>query len=110
MRTLILAVLLASACGTARRGEPLLAGPIQLSGNAFQGKLLFMKQCNQCHPNGEAATGPSINNKPIPRAVMTLQIRKGVLGTMPKFSEHDLSDQEVGAILDYIEAMRKHRP
>jgi mono/diheme cytochrome c family protein len=109
MRAVWVATLfLGGACASPRRGVPIV-GPIELSANAQAGKLLFMRDCNQCHPNGEAATGPAINNKPIPRAVMTLQIRKGVLGTMPKFSENDLSDAQIGQILDYVDALRKHQ-
>jgi hypothetical protein len=31
------------------------------------------------------------------------------LGTMPKFSENDVSDAQIGQILDYVDALRKHR-
>jgi mono/diheme cytochrome c family protein len=95
------------ACGSARRGEP-IAGPVSLSAREQQGQVLFMHDCNQCHPGGDAATGPAINNKPLPRAVMKLQIRKGVLGTMPAFSEAELSDPQVELILDYMEALQDH--
>jgi mono/diheme cytochrome c family protein len=96
-----------SACGSPRRGEAVV-GPISLSAREQQGKVLFMHQCNQCHPGGDAATGPAINNKSIPRPVMQLQIRKGVLGSMPAFSEAELSDQQVDLILDYISAVQQH--
>jgi hypothetical protein len=39
---------------------------------------------------------------------MTLQIRQAVLGTMPKFSQNELADNEVDQILDYVEELRKH--
>jgi mono/diheme cytochrome c family protein len=107
MRLLMMTVLLA-ACGSARVGVP-LKGPLALNDNEAKGQLLFMRHCNQCHPNGEGGLGPAINNKPIPRLVMKLQIRKGVLGSMPAFHEGDLSDADVDAVLDYVEALRKHR-
>jgi mono/diheme cytochrome c family protein len=95
------------ACGSARRGEP-IAGPISLSAKEQQGEVLFMHNCNQCHPGGDAATGPAINNKHvIPRAVMKLQVRKGVLGSMPAFAEAELSDEQVELILDYVEALQR---
>jgi mono/diheme cytochrome c family protein len=110
MRALIASAacsMLIAACGSARRGEP-LAGPISLSVKEQQGQVLFMHNCNQCHPGGDAATGPAINDKrPIPRAVMKLQIRKGVLGSMPSFSQAELSDEQVELILDYVERLQK---
>jgi mono/diheme cytochrome c family protein len=99
--------LLGVACGSSRRGEA-VAGPISLSARAQQGQVLFMHQCNQCHPQGDAATGSALNDKPVPRAVMKLQIRKGVLGTMPAFPESELSDAQVELILDYVEALQEH--
>src|SRR4051812_7632137 len=108
MRAAVLTLLLVSACGTARVGVP-IAGPLALNDSESKGQLLFMRHCNQCHPNGEGGLGPAINNKPIPRLVMKLQIRKGVLGSMPAFHEGDLSDADVEAVLDYVGALRKHR-
>jgi mono/diheme cytochrome c family protein len=107
MRVAIVSVLLLTACASGRRGVPLV-GPIELSADAQAGKVVFMRQCNQCHPGGEAATGPAINNKSIPRPVMTLQIRQGVLGIMPKFSAKELSDKQLDSLLDYLEVLRQH--
>ena len=56
----------------------------------------------------DSAVGTAINDKPIPRPVMKLQIRQGVLGTMPSFSEKELSDQQVELILDYVDALQQH--
>jgi mono/diheme cytochrome c family protein len=110
MRTLVVAALFAAAagCGTARRGVPLM-GPIAHSDTGMRGKILFMHNCNQCHPGGDAATGPAINNKWIPDPVMKLQIRKGVLGSMPAFSDKDLSNQDVDDILVYLNELRKKK-
>jgi mono/diheme cytochrome c family protein len=113
MRTLLVvtavaAIVAVAACGSARRGVP-LNGPIQHSADGFHGKILFMHNCNQCHPGGDAAVGPAINNKWIPDAVMKLQIRKGVLGSMPAFSDKELSDQDVDHILIYLNELRKRK-
>jgi mono/diheme cytochrome c family protein len=105
MRCALLLTLLLAACGSARRGVP-VAGPTPLSPSAQEGRVLFMKYCHQCHPGGEASTGPALNNKEIPRAVMTLQVREGVLGTMPAFSEAEISDGDLDKILDYVETLR----
>jgi mono/diheme cytochrome c family protein len=108
MMRVVFLTMMVIGCGSPRRGIP-LAGPMALNDTQAKGQLLFMRHCNQCHPNGEGGLGPSMNNKPIPRAVMKLQIRKGVLGSMPAFHEGDLSDGDVEAVLDYVEALRKHK-
>jgi hypothetical protein len=61
MRILIVAAGLVAiaGCGTARRGVPIM-GPIAHSDTGMHGKILFMHNCNQCHPGGDAATGPAI--------------------------------------------------
>ena len=97
-----------AACGTARRGVPIM-GPIAHSDAGMHGKVLFMHSCNQCHPGGDAAVGPAINNKWIPDPVMKLQIRKGVLGSMPAFSDKELSDKDVDDILVYLNELRKKK-
>lgn len=97
------------ACGSARRGVP-VAGPLQLSAEAKQGEVLFMRHCNQCHPNGEAGVGTAINNKSVPHPVMKLQIRNGVLGSMPSFPESVISDQDVDKILAFTDALEEHSP
>jgi mono/diheme cytochrome c family protein len=96
-------------CGSARRSEPIV-GPITLSGKAAEGEIAFMRQCNSCHPHGEAGVGPAINNKPLPAPAIKLQIRTGALGgTMPPFSPQELPDDQVDTIIAYLEAIR-HPP
>jgi mono/diheme cytochrome c family protein len=109
MRTFAIAAVLLSACASARRGEP-VAGPLQLDDRARQGEIAFMHYCNQCHPGGEAGTGTSINNKPVPHVAMRLQVRQGVLGIMPKFSDAELPDHELDLILDYLDALASRHP
>jgi mono/diheme cytochrome c family protein len=79
-----------------------------LDANQSHGRALFMRHCYQCHPGGEAGVGPAINNKSIPDPVMKLQIRQGVLGTMPKFPSEVISDQDVHRILDYLAVLGEH--
>jgi mono/diheme cytochrome c family protein len=67
-----------------------------------------MRHCNQCHPGGEAGVGTAINNKSVPHAVMKLQIRNGVLGSMPKFPDSVISDEDVDRILAYTDALSDH--
>jgi mono/diheme cytochrome c family protein len=95
------------ACGGARAGVPLV-GPIELNAQQHTGKLVFMRECNQCHPGGEGATGPALNDKPLPRPLVTIKVREGALGSMPKFPEHEISDPQLDALLDYLEVLREH--
>lgn len=99
------ALLLLVACGSARRGIP-IAGPMNLANSqAAYGERVFMQKCSQCHPRGEAGLAPAINNKPLPAFLIRFQIRHGI-GAMPAFSEDELSDSEVEAIIIYLEHMR----
>jgi mono/diheme cytochrome c family protein len=106
---LLLGILvLLSACGSARRTEP-IAGPMPVAvGHLTEGRKLFMRNCDQCHPRGEAGLAPALNNKPLPAFFMKFQVRHG-LGAMPSFSKDDISDQELEDIIHYLQALRQHQ-
>jgi mono/diheme cytochrome c family protein len=93
------------AC-SARRSEP-LAGPLTLSPQAAQGRLLFMRYCHQCHPGGEAGVGPAINNKPLPAFAIWFQVRHG-FGAMPAFDEDEVSAAQLDDLIVYLQALRRH--
>ena len=97
----------AAACGSSRRSEPILGPPPLDSPEELKGEQLFMKFCNQCHPGGAGGLGPGLNNKPAPAAAIRLQIRKG-LGAMPAFSDDEIIDPDVEAIIAYMLAMRSY--
>lgn len=99
----VLLIVLAAACGPARRGEPFVN--LQLTDAERQGQEHFMHHCHQCHPGGSAGLGPALNNKPLPRSLMRFQVRHG-LGAMPKFSEEKISDEDLERILDFLKALR----
>jgi mono/diheme cytochrome c family protein len=101
---LLLVVAAVTACGPARRGEP-FASP-RLAENERTGQEHFMHHCHECHPGGDAGLGPALNNKPLPRWLMKRQVRHG-LGAMPGFSEQEISDGDLGLILDYLKALRR---
>lgn len=102
---IILLAMAMTAC-SARKGvpytEPLAAGSEEVQ----QGKVLFHKYCNSCHPNGTAGLGPALNNKPLPGFAIRFQIRNGV-GAMPAFGDDKISDDEVGKIVAYLKELRK---
>lgn len=95
------------ACGSARRGEP-IAGPLEISSQkAANGQLVFMRNCNQCHPWGEAGVGPALNNKPLPAFLIKIQVRKGI-GAMPSFPKEHISDSDLEDLILYIKTLRHH--
>ena len=97
---------LAIGCGPARRSEPLM-GPLVLSEAEKSGQSSYMKYCHQCHPGGEAGLGPSLNDKGLPTFLKKFQVRQGI-GSMPSFSDDEISDDELDAIMTYLKALRNH--
>ncbi|WP_164017668.1 c-type cytochrome [Pyxidicoccus trucidator] len=102
-----LAVLALAACGPARRG-PAFGAPRQFTEQEQEGRVLFMRHCNQCHPGGAGGLGPSINNKPLPALAMRTQIRQGV-GAMPAFTDEMLNDTQVDAIVAYLNELQEEK-
>lgn len=102
-------LLAASACGPARRGEP-VAGPLDLSdASVLRGRAVFDTHCYKCHTGGEGGMSPIINDKPLPKFLMAFQIRKG-LGAMPAFSGEEIGERELEDLLNYLVALRRHEP
>jgi mono/diheme cytochrome c family protein len=102
----VTAVIAGAGCGATRRLPP-LAPPPALSAQAATGQVAFMEKCNQCHPGGEAGLGPALNDKPFPSFLKQFQVRHGV-GVMPHFSQEELSDAQLDAILEYLGAIRQN--
>ena len=99
-------LLLTTGC-SARRGEP-IAGPLAISQPEItRGQQVFMRECHQCHPGGEAGLGPAINNKPLPGFLIKIQVRNG-LGAMPAFSQNEISPEDLDRLVDYLKALRNH--
>jgi mono/diheme cytochrome c family protein len=98
------------SCGTARRGEPFQGNKNFAEGSkAAKGMIIYNKNCQPCHPNGETGIGPSLNNKPVPGFLIRRQIRFG-LGAMPPFNKSQISETEMSQLLTYIKAFRKKKP
>jgi mono/diheme cytochrome c family protein len=107
--TVAASVLLAlPACYPSRRAEPVV-GPMTLADPALQrGRIVYDRYCYKCHTEGEGGLGPILNDKPLPRFLMKLQVRVG-LGFMPAFSSREISDEELDDLVNYIVALRHHR-
>jgi mono/diheme cytochrome c family protein len=102
---LLLLVAALAACGSPRRGEPII-GPLALDTRLERGRQVYQQHCYKCHTQGEGGMGPIINDKPLPKFLMRLQTRVG-LGTMPSFSRQQISDEDLDALLDYLVALRR---
>jgi mono/diheme cytochrome c family protein len=100
------AALVAAACGTARKGEP-LAGELVLDPALLEGARVYAQHCDKCHPGGEAGLGPSLNDKPLPSFLIRTQVRAG-MGVMPSFGDDEIDDASLDRILDYLDALDRH--
>ena len=104
---IILAMGTSIASCSARRGEP-IKGPLPITSVAVEdGQKIFMRECHQCHPGGEAGLGPAINNKPLPGFMIRLQVRNGI-GAMPAFSRSDINSKEMDDLVEFLKALRRH--
>jgi mono/diheme cytochrome c family protein len=93
-------------CGSSRRDEP-VTKTLDLSPNPrlTLGQQIFNRNCHQCHPFGSAAIGPSLNDKPMMGVYIKYQVRHG-LGAMPAFDESQMPEDQLDAVVDYLQALR----
>jgi mono/diheme cytochrome c family protein len=98
----------ATACGSARRAEPLQGERRPPNATIALGEQVFDRACSQCHPGGEAGLGPSLNDKPLPQWAIKLQVRNGV-GAMPRIGSGDVSDEQLAAMTSYMVWLRRQR-
>ncbi|HEV2845585.1 MAG TPA: cytochrome c [Thermoanaerobaculia bacterium] len=109
MKAVILSILilsLAAGC-SARRSEP-VAGPFHdATPELKRGEIAFDAHCSHCHPGGEKGLAPAINNKPLPGFLIKFQVRHGV-GAMPAFSEEEIGDEDLDAMVRYLKALRRN--
>lgn len=109
---LFLTLLGLSSCGSARRTEP-IRGPLTLATNDLKrGQVVFMQNCQKCHPAGEAGVGPSINNVPLTKGLIKFRVRSKAfllgLGRMPSFKKHEISKAELNDLVRYLKVLKKH--
>jgi mono/diheme cytochrome c family protein len=100
-------VFMLTSCVPAYRGEP-ISGPLDISDpQVALGQQVFDKNCQECHPRAAAGLGPGIKDKPLPGWLIKLQVRNG-LGVMPAFSEEQISETELDAVVAYLRRLRTH--
>lgn len=102
-----LATFLFMASCSVRRSLP-IEGPLPLEDPQVKnGQILFMSNCQKCHPLGESGLGLAINSNPAPKFVKRFQVRHG-LGVMPSFKKDEISNDELDDILNYLKALKKN--
>lgn len=103
MIILFILYILGTSCSI-RRSLP-IEGPLALNDSEKAGEKVFMKNCQYCHPQGEAGLGPAIHWAP--SFAKRFQIRHGA-GAMPAFTEEHISDGELNKLIDYLKAVKKN--
>jgi mono/diheme cytochrome c family protein len=96
---------LAVGCAPTFRGPPVLEPLVHADPQVALGERVFAHACHACHPNALAGLGPGIIDRPIPNWLVRLQVRVG-LGVMPAFSAGEIDDEELDALVAYLEALR----
>lgn len=106
---LLLAALVATACGTARRGAPIVGEHEIEDPTVKRGQIVFYHFCHHCHPGGTQGLGPALNDKPLPEVAIDTQVREG-LGAMPAFGDDVISDRELDDLVAYLFWLRDLEP
>jgi mono/diheme cytochrome c family protein len=96
---------LAASCGRQRNSEPIV-GPIVLNEQQSKGQLVFFRNCNECHPNGQAGLAPALNNTLFTEAMIKHQVRQPI-ASMPNFSEDIIPAADLDALVAYLFALKQ---
>ena len=100
-------IILLQFCSVSRKSEPVVGKSfVATNTKVAHGQFVFMKNCDKCHPGGEAGLGPAINWNPAPAFVKKFQVRHG-LGAMPSFKDNKISDADLDDIAAYLKARKK---
>ncbi len=69
------------------------------------GEAVFTRYCAVCHPGGGRGSGPSLITRDIAAAEIRAKVRNGA-GRMPPFGPTVISDDDLGALVDYVRGIR----
>jgi mono/diheme cytochrome c family protein len=103
---LCIAPFLLVSCSAPRGDETLPAGLPLDDPKLVAGQQVFMRNCYQCHPGGNAGLGPSLNG--LPGFAIRTQVRNG-FGAMPAFDDKRISDQDLGNVVAYLKSLRRQK-
>jgi mono/diheme cytochrome c family protein len=96
-------------CSVSRKSEPVMGKSfVAQNAKVARGEVIFMENCNKCHPGGEAGLAPAINSNPAPAFIKKFQVRHG-LGVMPSFKENRISDADLDDVAAYLKARKKFK-
>lgn len=70
-----------------------------------QGKAIFLKHCQVCHPNGNQGTGPSLKLKAMSSFQMKTQIRMGK-NKMPAFPKQQIPKDDLARLVAYLQSLQ----
>lgn len=70
------------------------------------GKAIFDKNCNGCHPNGQQGAGPSLVASRKSVDEIKTQVRQGK-GAMPAFPATTISDADLNTLANYVKGLQK---
>jgi len=101
------ALIVSLGCGSPRRSEPIKGAVVAVEASQERGKIVFMQNCNRCHPGGEAGLGPALNGLRGPKALQRRRVRHGP-GRMPSFDKTQISDEQLEELLSYLALLRSH--
>lgn len=105
----VLAVVLALGCAwTARYSEAADADGRLQTASLQRGALVFRQQCQQCHPGGPDTVATGSDGRPLPPALLALQVRRG-FGRMPAVPATTLDDGALTALVDFLMARHAAR-
>ncbi|MDH5671008.1 MAG: cytochrome c [Myxococcales bacterium] len=90
--------------GGAEGGETSEYGGPIASTDVDHGKEVYGTHCDDCHPDGQEDVGPSLIAEPHSPADLRKQVREGS-GKMRPFSPNRLSDDDLEAMLAYLDSI-----
>jgi mono/diheme cytochrome c family protein len=105
--SLLVYTILLQCCSASRKSEPVVSKTFVARNPGIEhGEVVFMENCNKCHPGGEAGLAPATNSNPAPTFIKKFQVRHG-LGVMPSFKDNEISDSDLNDIAAYLKARKK---
>jgi mono/diheme cytochrome c family protein len=75
------------------------------SADITQGRAIFLKHCQQCHPNGNQGTGPSLKLKTLSSFQLKTQIRMGK-NQMPAFPKQQIPKDDLAKLVAYLQTLQ----
>src|SRR5262245_32696185 len=103
---LVFAAIMASVVAVGAQTAPTQQAPSAPSGNADEGKKLFVSYgCYQCHGRegqGSSSTGPRLGPRPIAFVAFSRYVRRPT-GQMPPYTAKVVSDADLANIYAFVE-------